>query len=79
MYMIAKGECIVNIRDENNKMIKKFKTLMTSDYFGEISLIYGCKRTATVTSKKYTTLAMLPRNKFKDIQTEFPEMLEVLR
>jgi CRP-like cAMP-binding protein len=79
MYMIAKGECIVNIRDENNKMIKKFKVLVTSDYFGEISMIYGCRRTATITSKKYTTLAMLPRAKFKDIQTEFPEMPEVLK
>lgn len=67
MYMIAKGECIVNIRDENNKMIKKYKILLTSDYFGEISMIYGCRRTATITSKKYTTLACLPRAKFKDI------------
>jgi CRP-like cAMP-binding protein len=64
MYLIARGECIVNIRDEKNKIIKNHKILQVSDYFGEISLIYGCKRTATVVSRKYTTLAKLTKAKF---------------
>lgn len=65
MYIIARGECIVNIKDEKNKIVKDFKTLGVSDYFGEISLIYGCKRTATVVSRKYTTLAKLSKAKFE--------------
>lgn len=64
MYMIARGECIVNIKDEKGRMIKDYKTLGVAEYFGEISLIYGCKRTATVISRKYTTLAKFSRSKF---------------
>lgn len=79
MYLIAKGQCILNIRDETNKVVKKYKTLETGDYFGEIAMIYSCKRTATIASKKYTTLAMLTRAKFKEIQTEFPDMQDVLK
>lgn len=75
MYLVAKGECIVNIRDEKNHLIRNHRILTTSDYFGEISMIYGCKRTATVTSRKYSTLAMLTQKKFKEITTEFPEMI----
>jgi len=64
MYLIARGECMVNIKDENNKVVRGHKVLGPSDYFGEISLIYGCKRTATVVSRKYTTLAVLSKPKF---------------
>ena len=64
MYIVARGECIVNIRDEKNKLVKKFKVLGVSDYFGEIGLIYGCKRTATIVSRKYTTLAKLNKQMF---------------
>lgn len=34
-------------------------------HFGEISLIYGCKRTATVISSNYCTLASLTLKEFK--------------
>lgn len=63
-YLIARGECVVNIKDENNKVIKNFKILGNGDYFGEIGLVYGCKRTATVISRKYSTLAKLSKAKF---------------
>ena len=79
MYLIAKGECIVNIRDENNRMIKNHKILTQSDYFGEISMLYGCKRTATITSRKYSTLAKLTQKTYKEITTEFPEMVSALK
>jgi CRP-like cAMP-binding protein len=79
MYIIARGECIVNIRDEKNKLIKNFKVLGPSDYFGEISLIYGCKRTATIVSRKYTTLAKLTKDIYTEINTEFPKIREILK
>lgn len=59
MYLIARGECIVNIFDEKGSLITDYKSLKIRDYFGEISLIYNCKRTATIISKKYSTLAVL--------------------
>ena len=79
MYLVARGECVVNIRDENNKIVKNFKILGPADYFGEIGLVYGCKRTATVVSRKYTTLAKLSKSKFNMIVTEFPRLKEILK
>ena len=35
--------------------------ITNNDYFGEIALIYGCKRTASVRSMKYSTLAKLEK------------------
>ena len=58
MFLLAKGACEVSIVDEK-KNRHKLKVMRPGDYFGEISLIYGCKRTATVKSSKYSTLAML--------------------
>lgn len=79
MYIIARGECIVNIKDENNRVLKNYRILTVSDYFGEIGLIYGCKRTSTIVSRKYTTLAKLTKAKFNVITTEFPKFKEVLK
>lgn len=56
MYLIAKGACEVTFLDERGIAPKpkegdksnKSRTLRHSDYFGEISMVYGCKRTANV-------------------------------
>ena len=71
MFIIAKGECAVLVIDEK-KDKKKIKTLRPSDYFGEIALMYGCKRTADVISYKYSTLAMLGNAQYKELLFEFP-------
>ena len=70
-YLIAKGACHVNIIDEKKKD-RYLKTLRSSDYFGEISLIYGCNRTATVKSTKYSQLAKLKKVDYQEILIEFP-------
>ena len=46
-YVIAKGACKVSIQDQK-KSTQQMPILQPGDYFGEISLIYGCNRTATV-------------------------------
>lgn len=79
MYIIAKGECSVAIVDEKKKTHNNHRILRSGDYFGEISMIYGCRRTATVSSRKYTTLALLTRAKYKEIVTEFPELVGQLK
>ena len=78
MYLIAKGACMVNVMDEK-KNIQRISTLRPGDYFGEISLIYGCKRTATVVSTKYSTLAMLSYQHYKEILIEFPDLEKELK
>lgn len=72
LFLIAKGACEVYlVNEKKNKM--KIKNLRSGDYFGEIALIYGCKRTTTIQSSKYTTLAMLRKEHYNELQIEFPE------
>ena len=47
MYIIAKGEVKVMVTDEK-KRSNFIKALRPGEFFGEISLIYGCVRTASV-------------------------------
>jgi CRP-like cAMP-binding protein len=49
MYFLAKGDAVVEMKDKFGKdhMIGKFGA---GSHFGEISLIYNTKRTATVIS-----------------------------
>jgi CRP-like cAMP-binding protein len=78
MFFIAKGACAVFIIDEK-KNNRKIKNLRPGDYFGEISMIFGCKRTATVLSSKYSTLAMLSKVHYKEILIEFPNLQNILK
>ena len=43
------------------------KILRSGQYFGEISLVYGCKTTARITGSKYCTLAMLTHEDFNKV------------
>ena len=74
MYIVAKGECSVRILNEENKMDPKEKPLRIGAYFGEIALIYGCRRTCSVISKKYSTLAKLTLKDYKKLIQEIPEL-----
>ena len=63
MYFIAKGDCIVMVRDmqENDNIVKK---IGPSDFFGEIALLSGGARTATVKSENYCTIGHLSKEYF---------------
>lgn len=57
--------------DKNNENNQKPKTLKLGDHFGEIGLIYGCKRTATVQSENYGQLALLTKSNLLELQKIF--------
>ena len=44
-------------------------------YKKEVSLIYHCRRTATVTANNYCTLAFLQQQNFKDLINKYPRLL----
>jgi len=46
--------------------------LKKSDYFGEIALVKKCKRTATVISNSYATVAELSKESFDRISLRYP-------
>lgn len=69
-YIISKGQCQVNYVDARgiNRHVGRIRS---GTFFGEISLIYGCKRTASVESFKYSTLARLQKDHYHEIALEF--------
>jgi CRP-like cAMP-binding protein len=46
-YIIAKGECKCLVQDSNEKL-QMVRTLYPGQQFGEVALLTGNKRTATV-------------------------------
>mmetsp|Transcript_3368 Transcript_3368/g.2241 ORF Transcript_3368/g.2241 Transcript_3368/m.2241 type:complete len:88 (+) Transcript_3368:60-323(+) len=83
--MIAQGQCQVIIKDgleePTERQLAKdgLKVLHPSDIFGEISMIFGCKRTARVIARKYSNLGKLYRDSFKELSLYFPEINEIIK
>mgnify|MGYP006109260399 CR=1 FL=1 len=59
MYFITMGDCAVNIIDENRENHVAYALLVEGDHFGEIGVVYDCKRTSTIVSRNYNTMATL--------------------
>ena len=74
MYFIAKGDNYVTIKDTQKRENKNFKKLVPGDHFGEISLVYGCPRSASIMSGNYCTYAKLPLENYKVLLSEVPEV-----
>lgn len=70
--------CGVEKKDESNKHLK-MKVLRQGQLFGEISLIYNCKTTASVIAMKYCTIGKLNKKDFADICHRHPEILKFVK
>jgi CRP/FNR family cyclic AMP-dependent transcriptional regulator len=53
---------------------QRLNTLGAGDFFGEIALVDGGPRTATVTSEEPTRLLVLTHREFHALMDEFPEV-----
>jgi CRP-like cAMP-binding protein len=73
MYFLARGDCEVKVVDESKKE-RTVKILRPGAMFGEVALLFNCKRTATVVSKNYCTMAKLAKKQFVDLYQKFPEL-----
>jgi CRP/FNR family transcriptional regulator, cyclic AMP receptor protein len=67
-YVVLAGQAKVT---SNSKLVNR---VMPGDYFGEISLLDGDVRTATVTSETQMTLLILQRQRFMKLLREEPGM-----
>ena len=47
--------------------------LVKGEHFGEVSLLFGCKRTATVISKSYCIFGVLDHRDFLNLMMAYPE------
>jgi len=80
MYFIRTGEFEVKIRssfnaDQDSEGPKIYKKqLYDGDHFGEIGLIFNSRRTSTVKSLNYGSLARLTEGGFKSLSRQFPSL-----
>jgi CRP-like cAMP-binding protein len=75
MYVIDSGKVEVSIQSQlGTKHIITY--LKKGDFFGEISLLTGQKRTATVTGVTYGELLVIDKNSFRNILMIDPTRVE---
>ena len=84
LYFIAKGKCRVEIKDKFIERQETFlipKILEQGDHFGEISMLYNCKRSATVSVERsyYLTCAKINRNNYNELLQIYPVMNNLLK
>jgi CRP-like cAMP-binding protein len=78
MYFLARGDAHVTIKDRLGKE-HFLRKLGPGAHFGEISLIFQTKRTATVISGNYSTFAKLSQEKFRELTQYIPELNSVIK
>ena len=72
IFFLSKGSCNVYVQDVHDQE-QLVRTLENSAIFGELALITHCKRTASVQSKDYCTLAALEKEAFYEMCSNFPD------
>ncbi|UCD85088.1 MAG: cyclic nucleotide-binding domain-containing protein, partial [Deltaproteobacteria bacterium] len=77
LYVIHSGEVEVYTKKDDSKVV--LALLREGDFFGEISLITGERRTATVRTTQETRLMGLSKEDFDSIAKEYPQVMEVAR
>lgn len=78
LFLIVSGEVKVFTRGEHGEHVP-LAELGAGDFFGEVSLLTGRPRTATITAKSEITAIELARDDVDDITASHPGVLEVLR
>ena len=77
MYVIAHGEVKVFTRSASGSTVYLAK-LGEGDFFGEVSVLTGRPRTATITASQPTELLRLDKEKLDNALAKYPRIREVL-
>ena len=77
-YIIARGVVDVWRTEEKSGNTKRVAVLQDGDFFGEITLITGFPRTATVRAQTVCTCISLERGQFNRLMEGFPELRQRL-
>jgi len=75
MYIIRSGACEA-LKVENNKQLKLLSTMHRGDFFGEISLLTGYERTATIRAIDDTSLVVIDKDIFSTVMVSNPHISE---
>lgn len=76
LYVITKGEAEVRISVDGNELNKKVATLKAGDFFGEMGMMTGARRSATVIATTETECYRIDKEAFQDIIRRRPEIAE---
>ena len=85
MYFIRNGKFAVFVRTEHLKVVDKnnepgaLTHLIDGDHFGEIGMLYDSKRTATVRSENYGTLAILKKSQYTELSKTFESFTSLFK
>ena len=71
MYIVVSGSLKVSVLSDEGKEIS-FVVLREGDYFGELSLIDGRRRSATVSAINKTELLVLSHSEYQQLLTKHP-------
>ncbi len=77
MFVLLSGLVAVTSCDEDGPLVQ-ISELAAGDYFGEMSLMTGAPRTATVTAREETRVLEIGRETFRHILERRPELVEEL-
>jgi hypothetical protein len=78
MYIIASGEVKVYTRPANKSGTVYLARLGEGDFFGEVSVLTGKPRTATITASQRTELLRLDKDKLDGVLSKYPGIRKVL-
>lgn len=78
LYIIKSGSVEVMTHNPRGEEVVLAR-LTEGDFFGEIALISGAPRTATVRALKETRLMKLPKQEFEEIISKYPTVMEVAK
>jgi len=78
MYILAKGQCEILVKDQTKKEVY-VRDIAQGNLFGEVALLFGTRRTASVRSKDQCTIGALNEENFFDLVQNFPEVETLLR
>ena len=78
MYVIASGEVKVYTRGPGNSGTVYLAKLGEGDFFGEVSVLTGKPRTATITASQRTELLRLDKEKLDNLLARYPGIRNVL-
>lgn len=77
LYIILDGACEVLLENEGQRL-KKMATINQGNFFGEMSLLTGEVRTATVKALEHTTVIKVDKELFSTILASNPSIIEQL-
>lgn len=77
LFLIVSGEVKVYTRSEDGRHLP-LAELTAGDFFGEVSLLTGKPRTATITAKTSVTAIELTRNSVDEIAEDHPEVRQIM-